>query len=665
MNTLLIALGAMFAYLVAYHTYGRWLARKIFQLNPDASVPSIDLNDDRDFVPTDKSVLFGHHFTSIAGTGPIVGPAIAVMWGWLPALVWVLLGSILVGAVHDFGALVVSMRSQGQTVGDVAGRVLNRRVRLLFLLVLFMALTIVLAIFGLVIAAVFKQYPAAIFPCLVQIPIAIVIGLYLHRKNVNLLTPSLIALVTMYATLVFGNEGPLGAINDMMASWSVITWVVILLAYSYVASVLPVWALLQPRDYINSLQLITALGLVVVGLLVAGVLGGAPLTSGGERIPLEISADMVRANPEGAPSVIPFLFITIACGACSGFHCLVSSGTSSKQIKSESDAQFIGYGSMLTEGFLATIVILACVAGLGLGVTNAAGDLVTGEEAYLARYSTWGSASGLGAKVGAFVDGSANFLKAMSIPAEIAVAIMGVLVASFAGTTLDTACRLQRYVVQELAATFVGTSKAGESQSGSFSLNPLVWLTNKHGATIFAVVLALIIAGLPAPNTPVTLSHAASGELPADYIAANPTLPATATAGGAVGTTWWLTTFAGKGGLILWPLFGATNQLLAGLAFLVIAFFLWRRNIPVWFIVIPMLFMLVVPAWAMLSDLPKWLSAENPNWVVIIVGISTLALEAWMLVEAAILWPKVKGITESAPSLSAPAPTAGTSGPNC
>lgn len=173
MTTLLIALGAMVGYVIAYHTYGRWLARKIFSLNPAASVPSIELNDDRDFVPTDKSVLFGHHFTSIAGTGPIVGPAIAVMWGWLPALVWVLLGSILVGAVHDFGSLVVSMRSQGQTVGDVAGRVLNKRVRVLFLLVLFMALTIVLAIFGLVIASVFKQYPSAIFPCLVQIPIAL------------------------------------------------------------------------------------------------------------------------------------------------------------------------------------------------------------------------------------------------------------------------------------------------------------------------------------------------------------------------------------------------------------------------------------------------------------------------------------------------------------
>ncbi len=164
MGTLLIAVGALVGYLIAYHTYGRWLARKIFKLNPDAKVPSVELNDDRDYVPTKKAIVFGHHFTSIAGTGPIVGPAIAVMWGWLPALLWVFFGSILIGAVHDFGALVVSLRSRGQTVGEIAGRVLNPRVRIMFLCVLFMALTIVLAIFGLVIAAVFKQYPAAIFP---------------------------------------------------------------------------------------------------------------------------------------------------------------------------------------------------------------------------------------------------------------------------------------------------------------------------------------------------------------------------------------------------------------------------------------------------------------------------------------------------------------------
>jgi len=648
MTTLLIAIAAMVGYLIAYHTYGRWLANKIFALDPQASVPSVELCDDRDFVPTDKSVLFGHHFTSIAGTGPIVGPAIAVMWGWLPALVWVLLGSILVGAVHDFGALVVSMRSKGQTVGDVAGRVINKRVRLLFLLILFMALTIVLAIFGLVIASVFKQYPASIVPCVVQIPIALAIGIWLHKNSVNLLIPSLLALVTMYVTLVFGNAGFLASINETMASWSVITWVFLLLAYSYAASVLPVWSLLQPRDYINSLQLITALGLVVVGLIVAGLIGGVS-QQGAERIPLEISAPMVRMNPPGnAPSVIPFLFITIACGACSGFHCLVSSGTSSKQIRCETDAQFVGYGSMLTEGFLATLVILACVAGLGLGTSNASGEWVTGEAAYLARYGSWDSASGLGAKVAAFVDGSSNFLQAMSIPASISVAIMGVLVASFAGTTLDTACRLQRYVIQELAST-LSTTNLLRSNS-QVTLNPLSWLTNKHGATIFATSLALLIASLPAGTPEVGLGEAWSGNISGEYLTNHPDLADTISGGGVQSVAWWLEEFGGKGGLLLWPLFGATNQLLAGLAFLVIAFYLWRRNIPVWFIVIPMLFMLTIPAWAMLKDIPRWMKSEDPNWLVITVGILTLALEAWMLVEAFMMWPKVKGLVEESPN---------------
>ena len=186
MNTLLIAVFTGVAFVIAYHTYGRWLGGKIFRLSADAVCPSKRLEDGTDHVPTAKAVVFGHHFASIAGTGPIVGPAIAVMWGWVPALLWVVLGSIFIGAVHDFGALVVSLRNNGQTVGDIAGRVLNRRVRLLFLFVLFLALTIVLAIFGLVIAAVFKRYPASIFPCTIQIPIAVAIGMYLHRRGVGL-----------------------------------------------------------------------------------------------------------------------------------------------------------------------------------------------------------------------------------------------------------------------------------------------------------------------------------------------------------------------------------------------------------------------------------------------------------------------------------------------
>ena len=411
----------------------------------------MELEDGNDYVPTSKGVVFGHHFTSIAGTGPIVGPALAVMWGWVPALIWVLFGSVFIGAVHDFGALIVSMRNRGQTVGDIAGRVISPRVRVLFLLILFMALTIVLAIFGLVIAVVFRTYPEAIAPCLFQIPLAVLIGLFIHRKGGNIMIASLVALVLMYVSVANGDSGWVGWMNGEMQKWDLMTWVSLLLVYSYVASVLPVWTLLQPRDYINSLQLLSALGLVVVGLISAGIWGGAPVD--GVRPALEIVAPAMESSLDAKqlPLIFPFLFITIACGAVSGFHCLVSSGTSSKQLSCETDARFVGFGSMLTEGFLAVLVILACVAGLGLGVAGAGGETLMGVDAWNARYGDW-STMGLGAKVGAFVDGSANFLKALGVPAQYATALMGVFVASFAATTLDTACRLQRYVVQELAA---------------------------------------------------------------------------------------------------------------------------------------------------------------------------------------------------------------------
>lgn len=734
METLIIAVASGVAFLVAYHTYGKWLGGKIFNLSIDFVCPSHRLRDDKDYIPTSKPVVFGHHFTSIAGTGPIVGPAIAVMWGWLPALLWVVFGSIFIGAVHDFGALVVSLRNNGQTVGDVAGRVLNRRVRLLFLIILFMALTIVLAIFGLVIAAVFKKYPSSIFPCLIQIPIAVGIGLYLHRKGVGLLLPSLLALATMYVTVIFGDVGFLGAFNGWAASLSIITWVIILLVYSYVASVLPVWTLLQPRDYINSLQLISALALIVIGLFTAAIMNGAPPVEGAERPVLEIVAPTWDFKPAEAPLILPFLFITIACGAISGFHCLVSSGTSSKQLDKEPDARFVGYGGMLTEGFLATLVILACVAGLGLGVPlkngsfhggdgaqyelvekgdpdagvlaikplnadDAAGNFrlaqdqpgafahnaelgvmigdngaaLVGAAAWKTRYSSWSAAGGLGAKVGAFVDGSANFLKSMGIPAGIAIALMGVLVASFAGTTLDTACRLQRYVVQELAATFLPRFKpniscaqceydltdnvsgncpeCGKSVEDSraewakqkseyadrITGNPFTWLRNKHGATIFAIFVATVIAAMP-----------------------------------KAGTEWgWAN--AGKGGLNLWPLFGATNQLLAGLSFLVITFYLWRRSKPIFFLVLPLLLMLLMPAWAMIYQLfikgvgmqTSWLGAESPNYPVIVIGFATLALEVWMIIEAIAIMPKVKGVLESALGSEPEAAVAGPDGMNC
>jgi carbon starvation protein len=613
METLLIALLAGLGFIVAYHTYGRWLGKKIFRLSASAVCPSEKLEDGIDYVPTSKSIVFGHHFTSIAGTGPIVGPAIAIMWGWVPALLWVVLGSIFIGAVHDFGALVVSLRNNGQTVGDIAGRVLNKRVRLLFLFILFMALTVVLAIFGLVIGLVFDLYPSAIFPCLVQIPIAVAIGYFLHRRGVGLLLPSILALGLMYLTVIFSGWGPIAEFNlalggspnvvDGLPIWA---WVALLLGYSYVASVLPVWTLLQPRDYINSLQLITALGLIVLGLFVAAFVGFTP--DGGELQKLKMAAPPLDLNPKGAPFIMPFLFITIACGAVSGFHCLVSSGTSSKQLKNEEDARFVGYGSMLTEGFLATIVILACGAGLGLGMKSDDGVWLYQQAAWNAQYTDF--AMKLGPKVGAFVNGSANFLQAVGLSATVSIALMGVLVASFAGTTLDTACRLQRYVIQELAATLGG--KVGEK--GVEPAAPFALLQNKHGATIFAVVIATAMAAVPP--------------------------------GGAE----WSLANAGKGGMILWPLFGATNQLLAGLSFLVITFYLWRRGRAIWFLVIPTVFMLIMPMWAMGYKLfhgkSAWLTGAQPDYLLGGIGLATIALEIWMIIEAVKIFPKAKGVLE-------------------
>jgi carbon starvation protein len=256
-------------------------------------------------------------------------------------------------------------------------------------------------------------------------------------------------------------------------------------------------------------------------------------------------------------------------------------------------------------------VILACAAGLGLGIVLSDGSVLSGTEAWQARYGVWSSQ--LGPLVAAFVDGAANFLRTLGIRGETAVALMGVLVASFAGTTLDTACRLQRYVVQELAETFGARSKG----AGWMIRGALGGVRTKHGATIVAVAVASLLAAVPPP-----------------------------------GESWGLAQ-AGKGGLILWPLFGATNQLLGGLAFLVITFYLWRRGQPIWFLIAPMVFMLIMPLWAMIwqlfvggADSPSWVAQEK--WTLVFIGLATIVLECWMIIEAVLLFPRAKGILETA-----------------
>ncbi len=564
MSSVLLAIGAAILYLIAYNTYGKFLARKIFKLNPESVVPSKELQDDVDFVPTKKPILFGHHFTSIAGTGPIVGPAIAIIWGWVPAMIWILVGSIFMGAVHDFGALVLSLRKQGRSIGDIASDVINKRVRMMFLLIIFLLLLIVVAIFGVVIAVVFSMYPQAVIPVWLEIPIAVWLGYMIYKKKGSHVKLGIIAVIIMYITVVFGAYVPL-KMPALFGLSPVGVWVIILLVYAYIASTLPVQTLLQPRDYINSHQLVIAMVLLGLGILIASP---------------EMVAPAYNPEPAGAPQFFPMLFVVIACGAISGFHSLVSSGTSSKQCDNEESALTIGYGSMLTEAMLATFVVIACGAGLAIGLADKSGTIHTGAAAFSQHYASWGAAAGLGSKIKAFVVGSANMIETIGIPMNITLTIMGVFVASFAATTLDTATRLQRYIVSEIALAVNVPAMA-----------------KKHPATIIAVGTALVLAFSTGAN--------------------------------------------GKGALTLWPLFGACNQLLAGLALLVITIYLARKKSPIVFTAIPMVFMIAMTGWAMKINLVTYYSKSN--WLLFIIGLVVVILEIWMIIESLLVFNKIYG----------------------
>jgi len=562
MGALAIMVIAFAGYIIMYQLYGKFIGAKIFALSGAAKTPAVEMEDGVDYVPTKKEIIFGHHYTSIAGTGPIVGPAIAIIWGWVPALIWVFLGSIVMGAVHDFGALIISMRNQGKSISEYTAKYVNDRTKIFFFFIVFLELWIVIAIFGLIIAIVFSMYPQSVIPVWLEVPIAIYLGYLIYKKGANAMTWSIIAVIAMYVTVVIGAYLPvkMPAIAGIPATG---VWTIILLVYAFIASTLPVTTLLQPRDFINSHQLIVAMTLLIIGVLFAGF-GGR----------LEIVAPAVQLSPEKAPPMWPFLFITIACGAISGFHSLVSSGTSAKQVRDEQDSLFVGYGSMLLEGALATLVIIAVSAGIGIAYTTKDGATLTGAAAWTTHYSSWAAAAGLGSKVSAFVDGSANIIATMGISKKFALVIMGVFVASFAGTTLDTATRIQRYVISEL-----------------FGGLKLKALTNRYVATFIAVVSALILA--------------------------------------------FATGAGGKGALKLWPLFGATNQTLAALALIIITLYLKRRGGLKWLISgIPAIFMSVMTIWAVILNQVSFGAAGNMMLTVINICILILAL--WIAIEGVI-----------------------------
>ena len=329
MLTVLVMVLTFFGYILFYRLYGRYIGRKIFGLDDSRVPPSVAREDGVDYVPTRKEIIFGHHFTSIAGTGPIVGPAIAIIWGWIPAVLWVFLGSAIIGAVHDFSALIISMRNEGKSISEITAKYINRRTRIFFFIVVFLALWIVIAIFGLVIAIIFSMFPSSVLPVWLQIPIAILLGQLIYKKGKHVIGWSVLAVLAMYITMIIGSYVPI-SLPKIAGIPATGIWTIFLFIYAYIASVLPITTLLQPRDFINAYQLLIAMTLLTLGVLFATLIGG-----------MELVAPAVQLNPPEAPPVWPFLFITIACGAISGFHALVASGTSAKQVRSESDSLFV------------------------------------------------------------------------------------------------------------------------------------------------------------------------------------------------------------------------------------------------------------------------------------------------------------------------------------
>ncbi len=540
MNAAILALSVFVLYALGYRFYSKYLAEHVFQLRAEEPVPSHELRDGVDYVPTRKHVLWGHHYTSIAGAAPIVGPALAVIWGWVPALLWVVLGTLFMGAVHDFSALVISLRNRGRSIGEIAGRVITPRTRTLMLVIISFLIWIVLAVFAFIIGTLFVQNPGSIFPINVQIVIAIALGWGVYRSGFGIFWPSIVGYVVLLWTVFLGND--FAESFPAIASLSVGTWVWILMIYSFVASVLPVWLLLQPRDYLNSHQLITGLVLLTVGLVVLNP---------------TIQAPAFNPSPPGAPPMIPFLFITIACGAISGFHGLVASGTTSKQIECMTDARAIGYGGMLGEGALGLLAVLASTAGF-----------VSAAE-WSSHYASWGAASGLAPKLGAFIDGGGRFISSIGVPIETARTFVAVMVVAFAATSLDTGARIQRLIISELA--------------GAYGVRAL---TNRYAAAAVGISAALVLA---------------------------------------------LTQAGGKGGLALWPLFGTTNQLVAGATLLIVTIWLKQLGRSYVYTLIPMLFVGTATFFAMIGEVRNNLLAGS--WTLAAMGSTILILDVWVLLE--------------------------------
>jgi carbon starvation protein len=538
LNAIVLLVIGFVAFSLGYAFYSKFLAGQIFKLDPDFETPAHKFEDGVDYVPTRKIILWGHHFAAVAGAAPIVGPGIAVVWGWLPAFLWVTVGTVFFAGVHDFGALWASVRNKGLSIGALTESIVGKRARAVFMIVIFLLLLMVNAVFAIIIAGEHIEVPSSVIPTWAVIVVAMVVGYLIYKKGMSLLWVTVIGVSVLYGAIWLGDVYPLSLPETMFGLGAPAQWVLILFAYAGIASILPVWLLLQPRDYINGIQLFIGLA-----LLYAAVILAAPT----------IVAPAINANPpDNAPPLIPLLFVTIACGAISGFHGLVASGTTSKQLNKEPDSRQVGYLGSVGEGTLALAAIIACTAGF----------------ATLPEWESYYSGSFPADGLTVWARGGANIMEqGIGLPAGLAETMLAVMGILFAATTMDAGVRLQRFIIQEFG-----------------NIYNIPALTGRWLSTLVAVGACLLLAF------------------------------------GAGG--------GGSGGLIIWPLFGTTNQLLAGLTLLVITVYLIKLKRPIKYTVIPLTFLLAMTVPALLIQLAGFWRSGN----YFLVGLDVLILGASILV---------------------------------
>ena len=517
-----IVLAVLVTFTLGYVGYSRYLAQFV-GLDEDAETPAHKYEDGQEYIPAKKPVLLGHHYSSIAGGAPIVGPITAgAVWGWVPALLWIAIGNPLMGAVHDFVSLSGSLRHEGKSIGYIIGEYVGERGKNMLLWFAFLTIVLVVAVFALVVAIVFNAFPQVATASFVYVVLALIFGVYLYQLDGPFIPGTILFVAGVFGGVWVGLQYPFAlfplaegshtagtfVLFSGAGSWvpaagalgaNTAAWIPVVLVYAGIASALPVWVLLQPRDYLSSFLLYTGVGGALLAIIVGTVLG-----TSSQPLVIDSSIGMYNGfwGVEGVfLPLFPLLFITIACGTISGFHSLVSSGTTAKQLNKETDARLIGYGGMLGEGLLASVALSTLAIG-GFAADAAAG--------------------GIGGALPNFATGGGIILTSFGLPQTAASVFMALVLVSFLLTSTDTAVRLGRYMMEEIVGLPAGKTTTGLE---SFSIGNLA-----RGRYTNPVIQCLAAYAL-----------VASGE--------------------------WV---------VLWGLFGGANQLLAALALLTAT--VWLAN---------------------------------------------------------------------------------------